>query len=134
MTTLRRKTVLIGIGLIFLFVNPAIAVEYHCFTTKKYDFEVEYSESQLNKRQFAVKVEELASNIFISRCSVLPFEKELTCDRYQVDRVEYDKNVKIKKYYIFESQYDFQIFQDLSSLENNGRGGVQYGRCKVLAP
>ena len=49
-------------------------------------------------------------------------ESKVTCDRYQVDRIEYEQTVKIKKYCHFSSQFNFQILADLSSLEDNFLG------------
>ena len=58
----------------------------------------------------------------------------MTCDRYPMDKVVLDENVKIKKYYLFRSQFDVQLFADLLFIENNGRGGIAFGRCRVVAP
>ena len=58
----------------------------------------------------------------------------VTCDRYEVDKIMFDANAKIKKFYLFGSQADVQIFSDLSFVENNGRGSVAYGKCRVIAP
>ena len=45
-----------------------------------------------------------------------------------------NENARIKKYYVFRSQFDVQVFSDLSFLENNGRGDIAYGKCEVVAP
>lgn len=67
----------------------------------------------------------------IQRCSI-PFGKDThTCDIYNVDRIERDVNVSIQKFYVFTAQYDIQIFSDLSYMDNNGRGGLLVGKCKV---
>lgn len=119
---------------ILLMTGKTFAIEYYCEANKKFNSEHNYTEEELKKGKFAVRVEESSNGTFISRCSFSRSENQVTCDRYKVDRVEYDRNVKIKKYYVFISQFDFQIFQDLRSLENNGRGGIQYGECKVISP
>jgi hypothetical protein len=49
-----------------------------------------------------------------------------------MDKVVFDEFVNIKKYYLFKSQYDFQLYEDLSFVENNGRGGISYGICSVI--
>jgi hypothetical protein len=46
-------------------------------------------------------------------------------------KFEKDTNVQIQKYYVFKSQYDIQIFSDLSYIDNNGRGGLLIGKCKI---
>ena len=115
--------------------SSAQAVEYYCKATRKVDLDHEYSAQQLEKSQFATKVEDFGDSAFLSRCSVSMTEGgKVTCDRYSVDRIEYDENVKIRKFYVFRNQFDFQIFGDLSSLENNGRGSIQFGKCTVTAP
>jgi hypothetical protein len=71
---------------------------------------------------------------FVERCSFVASVNKVTCDRYQIDQVVVDKNVDLKKFYLFKAQFDVQIFRDLSFIENNGRGGVAYGTCKLLRP
>lgn len=110
------------------------AAKYHCPATRKYDFETAYTPEQLKRGQFSTRVEELSEGVFLSRCSFSLIAGKVTCDRTKVDRVEFDQNVKIKKFYVFRSQFNFQIFSDLSSLEDNGRGSVQYGKCKFMSP
>lgn len=70
----------------------------------------------------------------IERCSFSPSEGKHTCEQYEVDRVELDRNVKIKKYYVFRSQYDIQIFSNLDYIDNNGRGGFLIGKCRLVSP
>ena len=110
------------------------AVEYSCQVNAKYDFGKVYTKDEIKKWQFGAKIEDLGNEAFISRCSYSSIEGKVTCDRYKVDRVEYDKKVSIKKYYVFRSQYNIQLFRDLSFLEDNGRGGISYGGCAVVSP
>jgi hypothetical protein len=110
------------------------AAEYDCKVGKKVESEATYTAHQIEKGQFSVKVEESGGGTFVSRCSLSQSANKVTCDRYQVDKVVFDENVKIKKYYVFRSQYDVQLFSDLSFVENNGRGGIAYGKCRVVAP
>lgn len=112
----------------------AAAAEYDCKVTKKVDSENSYTAHQIEKWHFSVKVEESGGDAFVSRCSFSPSADKVTCDRYQVDKVVFDENVKIKKYYLFRSQFDLQLFSNLSFIENNGRGGIAYGKCRVVAP
>lgn len=112
------------------------AVEYDCKVTRKVDSERVYSSEQLRRGQFSVRIVESSDGSILSRCSFAPSQGQgkVRCDRYAVDRVEFDENVKIKKYYVFRSQFDVQLFPDLFFVENNGRGGVGFGICKVTAP
>ena len=81
-----------------------------------------------------VTEDERGDTVFVSRCSYAASVQKVTCDRYKMDKVVFDKNVQIKKYYLFQSQFDVQIFRDLSFVENNGRGGIAFGKCRVVAP
>ena len=86
------------------------------------------------KFRFSVNVVESAVGAFGSRCSFSPSANKVTCDRYQVDKIEFVERQKIKKYYVFRSQFDVQLFADLSFVENNERGGIAYGKCQAVAP
>ena len=112
-------------------VPNSFAVTYHCETTEKYDFGKTYSQEELNKGKFSVRLEEGQEGAYVYRCSFTPSQQSITCDKYRVDKIEYDNNVNLKKYYVFNSQYNFQIFSNLSSLEDNGRGAIQYGKCQI---
>jgi len=111
----------------------AAAAEYDCKVEKMFDSENTYTANKIEKGQFSVKIEE-GGGAFISRCSLTPSANKITCDRYQVDKVVFDEKVRIKKYYVFQSQLDVQVFSNLSFVENNGRGGIAYGKCRVVAP
>jgi hypothetical protein len=117
-----------------LFAMPAFAVEYECKVERKLDTERPYTSEQIQKGQFSVRIEESGNSARVSRCSSSASAKKVTCDRYQMDKVVFDENVKIKKYYLFRSQFDVQVFSDLFFVENNGRGGIAFGRCRVVAP
>lgn len=112
----------------------AAAAEYDCKIEKKFEPEATYTAHQIEKGQFSVKVVESGGGALVSRCSFSPSANKVTCDRYPVDKVVFDEKVKIKKYYVFQSQFDVQLFSDLSFVENNGRGGIAYGKCRVIAP
>ena len=122
--------------IIFASLVPALAAaaEYDCTVEKKFDSENSYTQEHINKSQFSVKVEENSGGSFLSRCSFSTSANKVTCDRYKVDKVVFDENVKLKKYYVFRSQFDVQLFSNLSFVENNGRGGIAYGTCRVVAP
>ena len=93
-----------------------------------------YTPTELEKWKFSVRVKESPQQTTVSRCSFSTSAGRVTCDDYQVDKIEIDQNIDAKKYYVFASQYDFQIFSTMESVENNGRGSVQYGKCEVVAP
>lgn len=112
----------------------ALAAEYECPAFRKVDAEQVYSSDQLKKSSFSTRLEETSAGAFVSRCSFSPSAGKITCDRYEVDHVEVDPVIKVKKFYVYRAQFDFQVFKDLSSVENNGRGGIQYGRCKLVSP
>jgi len=116
------------------FSLPATAVEYSCDVTRKLDREREYAAELLEKFRYSNRLEETNEGSYVSRCSFASSEQKINCDRYKIDRVAFDENVKIKKFYLFRSQLDFQLFPDLSFIENNGRGSVSYGKCKLISP
>lgn len=128
---IRRLVFVTAVG---FFSLSAYAVEYSCEVTRKFDSEREFSREQIAKFQIANRVEESKDGAYVSRCSFSPSAGKFTCDRYKMDQVVFDENVKIKKYYHFKSQFDLQVFANLSFVENNGRGGIAYGKCSVVSP
>jgi histidinol-phosphate/aromatic aminotransferase/cobyric acid decarboxylase-like protein len=114
--------------------TTARAAEYTCAVTRKLDREREYPQQQIEQYQYSVRIEDGNTEFFVSRCSYTPSASNVTCDRYKIDHVVFDLNVKVKKYYVFNSQFDLQLFPDLTFVENNGRGGIAYGKCKVISP
>jgi len=122
------------IVLVVLAPMAAQAVEYHCNVEKKFNSEHTYTQSDIEKFQYSVRIEEIGNSALISRCSFSTSEQTVTCDRYVVDKIESDSYVKIKKYYNFRSQLDVQLWRSLFFVENNGRAGIAFGNCKVVAP
>ena len=60
--------------------------------------------------------------------------RKLDVDReYSASQVSQGK-VKIKKFYVFDSQFDVQLFADLTFVENDGRTGISFGKCQVTSP
>lgn len=113
---------------------PSVAAEYRCVVERKVDFNHEYTAAQLKKGQFSNLIEESTEGAFVSRCSFSSIEGKVTCDRYKMDRVDLDPNVKIKKFYNFRSQFSLQVFPKLAFVEDNGRGSISFGRCQLTAP
>ena len=120
--------------LLYLFASDLLsASEYNCIVEKKFDHENTLTHKQIEDGQFSVKIKESNTDTFVSRCSFSPSVDTVTCDRYRVDKIVFDEYVKIKKYYVFRSQFDLQLLPNLSFVENNGRGGIAYGTCQITA-
>ncbi len=128
--TFRASTLSLVLGAIC----SASAAEYECKVTKKIDSEREYSAEQIKQFQLANRVEEAGGQAWVSRCSLAPSAGKVTCDRLKMDHVVVDPNVKIKKFYLFSSQFDLQLYPGLTYIENNGRGGISYGKCTLVVP
>lgn len=127
------------LGLLFviavLLLPPqSIAREYDCTVTAKATFGRSYSPEQVESGQFSAQLEETSAGVFISRCGFSASAGEITCDRQRMDRVVRNELVLIKKYYHFASQSSFQLFPSLKFIDDNGRGGIQYGKCRPVSP
>ena len=142
MMILKYLLQLILFSFLCLVANQAFAVEYYCEVTKKINPENERSTEMIKRFKYANKLEEIGNKAFISRCSFSPSEGKETCDRYEVDHIErspvtneetLEKRFKVK-YYYYRGQLDFQIFPDMSFVENNGQGSIQYGKCQITSP
>lgn len=135
LTTLRLALCSSAMVTLLLVAESAIAVEYRCTFDQKVSRDFVYTEAQLRKEDPSLLIEEDGGAAFVSRCSPAPSQGgRTTCDRYKADRVELDENVKIKKFYFFNSQFDVQLYPDLKVIENNGRGGIAFGRCRLSSP
>jgi len=110
------------------------AGELECTVERQLDREREYSSVDMERGRYSVRIEEREGAAFVSRCSFSPSAERVTCDRLKVDKVSVADITGIKKYYHLGSQSDVQVFPDLSFLENNGRGGIAFGRCRVGTP
>lgn len=128
------KQLLLALLIILAFGGEAGAAVYECLVSKKIDSEGAYTGGDIKKYRPSVKIEELENSSFLSRCSFTPSARKITCDRYAVDKIVLDANMGIKKFYVFRSQFDVQIFSTLTFVENNGRGGIAFGKCRLLSP
>ena len=121
------------LALMLMLVAFSHAGTFECKVEKKYsaDLSVIQTKQEVEKSNFNIKIQE-AQDTTVKRCSFAPSQNAVTCDTYSADRVEFTNTqfVKIKKFYVTNSQYDIQIFEDLSFIENNGRGSIAYGKCK----
>ena len=122
------------LALMLMHVAFSHAGTFECKVEKKYsaDLSVIQTKQEVEKSNFNIKIQE-AQDTTVKRCSFAPSQNAVTCDTYSADRVEFTNTqfVKIKKFYVTNSQYDIQIFEDLSFIENNGRGSIAYGKCKI---
>lgn len=98
--------------------------------TRKLDVKRVYPAEMLARYRYRVRILEVPDRTYLSRCSFAPSQGKDTCDDYAVDHTERDPNIGAVKYYVFRSQFDVQRFEDDSFVENNGRGGIAYGRCR----
>jgi len=128
------ETKIVAIFVFAIMPTIAQAVEYNCTITRKLSSEHEYTSQEISKGQFSIFIEENRGPSYLSRCSFSRSADKVTCDRYEVDKVSLDKNVNIKKYYVFRSHFDVQLFPNLTIIENNGRGGIAFGKCRVTSP
>jgi len=108
--------------------TSALAMHYECRVTAKVDQTRFYTKSEIEKWMFSLNITDSALPR-LSRCSLSTISNKVTCDTHTVDKVVFDENINAKKFYHFGSQFDVQLFKDLSFVENNGRGGISYGKC-----
>ncbi len=117
-----------------LAAQTAFAATYECKVDKKYaaDLSVIQSKEEVEKYKFKITIKE-GVKVTLERCSFAPSQNAVTCDYYEPDRVEFTNTqyVMIKKFYVTRSQYDVQIFENLTFVENNGRGSIASGKCTI---
>ncbi len=101
-----------------------------CDATQKMDPNGPWDADRLREGQWHVLLDDSSDPVIISRCSFAPSQGRVTCDDLAVDHVEEDPNIGVKKYYVFASQYDLQVFPGMSFVENNGRESVMFGVCQ----
>ena len=111
---------------ISIYAIPTYAFDLWCNVERKLNRETEYSTEYINKWKFAVRIQHRDDSAIISRCG-----GNSACDDYAADFIEYTKNVGIIKYYYFSGQFDIQVFSDLTFIENNGRGDISFGQCRM---
>tara|TARA_B100001093_G_C26186531_1_gene742050 strand:+ start:22 stop:405 length:384 start_codon:yes stop_codon:yes gene_type:complete len=113
-------------------VTQAGAAEYECDITKKFDAENQYTASHFEKWQFSIRVKDYGDKAILSRCSFSSSAGRVTCDDYEATLVNSDPIAGHKKYYYFYGHFDVQIFANLNFVENNGRGSIGFGKCKLV--
>lgn len=125
---MRLASILVSATLAASFVPPAV---YRCEVNRKVDETHTYTDAELERAKFSVIVRDVDGSAKISRCSFASLQGRVTCDDYRVAHIAVDPNIGARKYYVFDSQFDVQVFRDLSFVENNGRGSVSFGSCKM---
>ena len=121
-----------SIAFIFL-ATSSWGSTYNCPVTKKWDTENTYSQEMIDKWKYTVLISEHSDVTYLSRCSNDSSGK-FTCDEYKVDRIETSSVLgsEIRKYYVFASQFDVQLFENtMTFIENNGRGSIAMGTCST---
>ncbi|QWD13103.1 hypothetical protein G6703_02200 [Polynucleobacter paneuropaeus] len=94
-----------------------LSSSYECVVTRKLDFQNNYSQSEIDKFKYSVRIKD-EKNPELERCSFTPSEKKVTCDHYSVDKVEVDKYVGIKKFYYFTGQFDVCQYSNEKKVRN----------------
>ncbi len=125
------------IGLFFLclmFANNVFAAEYYCKAVRKVNPLREFPKCEIDKWEFATRIEDYGSRAFISRCAQDANLKKVVCERYEVDKIVKDKYVNVTKYYNFNSQFNVQLHANMNSVGDNGRGNIEFGICSVIVP
>lgn len=132
---MRRTICSLAVSLIVLsFPRLSFAVEYYCNVDVKRDYDRIHSKSDLMKLKWGVKIVDSGDSAKLSRCSVSSSADAVTCDDYKVDYIHTDPFTGIKNYYYFRGHFDVQLFTDLSFIENNARGSIGRGQCRVTRP
>jgi hypothetical protein len=113
----------------------AEAVIYDCRVDRKFDRERIYSAQDLEKYRPRVLIDLSDDAAHLSRCSISIINGGAeTCDKYKADYATFDANVDVSKFYVFESQFNVQLFSDSYFIEDNGRGTISFGTCTKLVP
>jgi hypothetical protein len=118
---------------LLLLVNPAHAASYHCTVEHRISQDRRSPPAELQRLKPTAELDEgnAGNGAVMSRCSFVPSVGKVTCDRYPVDHIAHDTFIGAKKFYVFRSQFDLQIFSSLRFVENNGRGGIATGTCTI---
>ena len=102
---------------------------YQCPVYEKYDAGGNiYAQEMIEKYKYSVNVIDMGDTAILERCSFSSSAGAVTCDSYDVDHIERDFGGG-DKYYYFSGMFDVQIIGSLF-IENNGRGGIAFGKCE----
>lgn len=123
------KNLVLGASFLVLSTYRVIADYYFCWVTKKLNPSYGFSEAEIKKNKFSVKIEDHKEKSFLSRYSILPGEEKISCDRYEIDMRVNGEHVGVIKFYVFRSLLDIQLFRDMTFVQNNGRKGISFRFC-----
>jgi hypothetical protein len=113
----------------------AEALIYDCRVNKKFDSERIYTAQDLETYRPRVLIDLTQDAAYVRRCSISIINGGVeTCDKYKADYAAFDANADVSKFYVFESQFNVQLFSDGSFIEDNGRGTISFGTCNRLVP
>ena len=114
-----------------LISTASFGLTLECNVLNKYSSKGKYSKANLQKYNPSIKIEFSGDKYYVSRCSYETIANKITCDKHKMDKAVIDNFTSYIKLYHFSSQFDVQLFTHKSFVENNGRGSVSYGTCKV---
>lgn len=104
---------------------------YYCKVSAKYSFEGPVPSNNLITYKPAVRLSNRGNSAWIERCSYSSTVEAITCERYSVDKIDYAPGREgLAKFYHFRGMLSVQIFEDLSFIEDMGRGLISFGKCK----
>jgi hypothetical protein len=113
------------------FASSASANSLICDVEKKSEVlsDLVYSAEHLARSRFDVRLDRL--NNTVSRCSFSSSAGRVTCDLYEIDKIERTLvgATYVEKFYYFRGQFDLQVFGNKRFIENNGRGSIAVGSC-----
>lgn len=115
--------------LLILLITISYA-KYDCYVDTKVSKEKQYKKEEIDKYSPVISIQEDDKYTIISRCSFFEMYKRNACYSYIVDTIVVNDKRKMRKYYIYKTQYDIQIFNDKRFVENNGMGLINFGECE----
>jgi hypothetical protein len=123
---------------LIMLASSVHGAEYNCPVETKFDSFGGLYSAEKRKRdqydQYSVRIRDMGDTAIVERCSYVQSKKRVTCDSYEVDYIAHDILVGHKKFYYFRGQFDVQLFDNLSFVENNGRGTIAFGNCTLTRP
>lgn len=108
-----------------------MAFRLNCEVSRKVDNERNYSEEDIARFKPSVRLTKVDNRYLVERCSFSPSQNRENCDPYQIDFVQSQEDPPMSKYYYYRGMFDLQVFGNGFFVENNGRGTISYGTCKI---
>lgn len=127
MSIVRENKIILLIVALFLTPQVSYAAYTECKVTKKVHPTGVYTQEYINRVKPSVILSKSETKTIFARCDLDG------CDTYTVDMIKMSGFFNpAKKYYHFKSHFDVQIFQDMTFIENNGRGSISFGKCEMV--